>query len=142
MTVSERLAATWDSYRSLPGWVQIWVGLILVPVNAAGFFLLDTFSGRAVAMAAVFVVLTNLPIMWYYAGMNKAMSIPHLFAWIPLHVALIGRLVGAYGDTPLPLSEWLLAVAVLVVNTVSILFDLVDSWGWLRGDRATPGGGR
>jgi len=140
MTVSERLAATWDSYRSLPGWVQIWVGLILVPVNAAGFFLLDTFSGRAVAMAAVFVVLTNLPIMWYYAGMNKAMSIPHLFAWVPLHVVLIGRLVGAYGDDPLPLSEWSLAVAALVVNTISILFDLVDSWSWLRGDRATPRG--
>ena len=22
---------------------------------------------------------------------------------------------------------------------ISLLFDLVDSWGWLQGDRATPG---
>ncbi|MBL4714658.1 MAG: hypothetical protein JKY64_09100 [Alcanivorax sp.] len=139
MNAAARLTAIHDSYRSLPGWVQIWVGLVLTPVNAAGFFLLGTFSGQATALAAVVVVLTNLPIMWHYAGMNKAMSIPHLFAWIPLHVALVGRLVGAYGEGPLELSEWLLAVAVLVVNTISLLFDLVDSWGWLQGDRATPG---
>lgn len=126
----------WRSYRSLPLWVQLWVGLILVPVNAAPFFLLDTWSGRAGAIAAAVVVATNLPIMWIAGGMSKAMSLPHLAAWIPLEIALVWRLSGAAVSTSAELG---LAWTLLIVNGISLGFDLIDSWRWLRGEREIPG---
>lgn len=134
-----RLSSIWHSYRSLPGWVQIWVGLILVPVNMLPFFFLDTWSGRAGALAAVVVVLTNAPIMWAAAGMSRAMSLPHLVAWIPLEIALILRLCGAAGAVPRSGSESLLIVLLLGVNGISLVFDAIDSWRWLRGERQVPG---
>ena len=38
------IAEIWQSFRSLPGWVQIWVAFLLVPVNMAS--LLDRGSGQ------------------------------------------------------------------------------------------------
>ncbi|MDE2344293.1 MAG: hypothetical protein KGL63_13060, partial [Betaproteobacteria bacterium] len=82
--MSARLSQIWHSFRSMPMWVQRWVGLLLVPANVLPFLLLDTWSGRAGALAALVVVATNVPILWRARGMTRAMSIPHLLAWIPL----------------------------------------------------------
>jgi hypothetical protein len=132
----------WHSFRSLPGWVQLWVGGILIPVNALPFFLLDSWSGRAAALAALFVVVTNVPIMWAAAGMSRAMSLPHLLAWMPLEVALALRLSGVVGAVSAGRTEVALAIMLLVVNGVSLLFDMLDSWRWLRGERDIPGHAR
>ncbi len=43
--MKQRLIDCGRSFRSLPLWVQLWVGLFLVPVNAAPFLLPDTYSG-------------------------------------------------------------------------------------------------
>lgn len=40
-----RLRASWRSFRALPMWVQLWVGAVLVPVNAASFLVLDLWTG-------------------------------------------------------------------------------------------------
>lgn len=130
------LQSVLKSYRSLPLWVQIWVGL-LVLVNASAFALLDTPSGRATAFAAVFVGVTNGPLIIYYRGMNRALSIPHLFAWIPLQVFLVQHLAQNSGQ--IPSHEWTFAMTVLVINGISLVFDVLDSWRWLRGERETPG---
>lgn len=133
-----RLTAIWASYRSLPLWVQIWVGLILVPVNVAPFFLLDTWTGKAAAVAALFVAATNLPIMLWYAGMNAAMAIPHLIAWLPLEAALVLRLSGNAGPTAFHQPEQVLAWTLLIANGISLAFDIPDTFKWLGGDRQTP----
>ena len=127
----------WASFRSLPLWVQIWVAAILVPVNAYAFLMLDTPAGRWTAVAALFVVATNLPIMAVYCGMNRAMSIPHLIAWIPLEIFLVRLLLKggiAFSD-----PGFLFTAAVLAVNGISLVFDAADSWRWWRGERETPG---
>lgn len=134
-----RLAQIWHSFRSLPGWVQGWVGLILIPANVLPFFLLDSWSGRAAALAALFVVATNVPIMWVASGMSRAMSLPHLLAWIPLETALALRLSNLVGTVPPTSGEVALAVLLLIVNGVSLVFDMLDSWRWLRGERDIPG---
>ncbi len=134
-----RLTRIWQSYRSLPTWVQIWVGLILVPANALPFFLLDSWSGRAGALAAVVVVITNVPIMWQAEGMSRAMSLPHLLAWIPLEVALLLRLSGMVGGPPPTTAETALIGVLLLINGISLVFDAIDSWRWLKGQREIPG---
>lgn len=90
-------------------------------------------------MAALFVVLTNLPIMWAASGMSRAMSLPHLLAWIPLEITLFLRLSGALGVVPPTPGEVALAVLLLLVNGVSLGFDSLDAWRWLRGERNIPG---
>ncbi|MDE2149329.1 MAG: hypothetical protein KGJ55_05735 [Gammaproteobacteria bacterium] len=137
MPTAARLRRSWRSYRSLPGWVQLWVGLVLVPANVLPFFFLDTWSGRAGAAAAVVVVATNLPIMWIAGGMTRAMSLPHLLAWIPLEIALLLRLQGHAGAVGSP--EARLALLLLTVNAVSLVFDVLDSWRWWRGEREVAG---
>ncbi len=137
--MNTRLAQIWHSYRSLPGWVQLWVGFVLIPVNVFPFFLLDSWSGRAGAVAALFVVATNVPIMWAACGMSRAMSLPHLLAWIPLEIALALRVAGAAGSLPPSTAELTLALALLIVNGISLVFDAIDSWRWLRGQRDVPG---
>lgn len=129
----------WISFRSVPAWVQIWVALILIPVNAAGFFLMDWWSGQMVAWAALFVVATNMPIMYLEGGMSRLMSIPHLIAWIPLELGLIMRLMGEVGAAAPSQPEMLFIVLVLAVNGISLVFDGLDSVRWLRGERDIPG---
>ena len=123
------------SWQALPLWVQVWVGLILVPVNAAAFFLLDTVTGQYTAVAAVFVVITNGPLMLLYQGMNRALSLPHLVAWVPLVYLLVAHL----GSGEVSRGEWFYALLVIIVNGISLVFDVLDSWRWLRGERETPG---
>lgn len=135
----DRLLTIWCSYRSLPLWVQVWVGGILVPANAAAFALTNTPSGHWAAWAAAFVVATNVPIMWVEQGMSKLMSVPHLLAWIPLQVFLALRLTGAAGSAPLEQAELVLVLMLLVVNGISLAFDALDSLKWWRGDRHVPG---
>lgn len=134
-----RLARILHSFQSLPGWVQVWVGFVLIPVNVLPFFFLGTWSGRAAAMAALFVVVTHVPIMWGASGMSRAMSLPHLLAWMPLEIALTLRLAGAAGGVPPSLAETTLAILLLLVNGISLVFDALDSWRWLQGQRDVPG---
>ena len=135
----DRILTIWRSYRSLPLWVQVWVGGILVPANAAAFALTNTPSGHWAAWAAAFVVATNVPIMWMEQGMSKLMSVPHLVAWIPLQVFLALRLTGAAGSAPLEQAEFVLALMLLVINGISLAFDALDSLKWWRGERHVPG---
>jgi hypothetical protein len=135
----DRLNDIWRSLRSLPLWVQIWVAGILVPVNVLPFFLLDTRVGVAGALAALVVVATNGPLMWIYRGMNKVLSIPHLIAWGPLEIYLLMLLAGSGFRAEAGALELGLAVLLVVVNGISLAFDVMDSAKWVAGDRATPG---
>jgi len=133
------LSAVWLSWQSLPIWVQVWVGGILVPVNGAAFFLTDTWTGMAAAIAAIFVVVTNVPIMLYEGGMSRLMAVPHLFAWIPLWVFIAGRLQNLFGGPVMGKTEFIFAVLLLVVNGISLVFDAIDTVRWCRGERDIPG---
>lgn len=134
---ASRWRCSWHSFRALPVWVQIWVGGILVPVNAASFALLDTWSGRATAIAALVVVASNLPIMLWARGMSRLMSLPHLFIWGPLEILLLWHMRQAAGG--MAELEAAYVGLVLVVNGISLIFDALDSWRWLKGERGVPG---
>jgi branched-subunit amino acid permease len=129
----------WRSFSVLPLWVQIWVALILVPANGLAFFLLDTWAGKLTAIAALFVVMTNIPIMLIERGMSKLMAIPHLIAWYPLVIALIARLFSTDSRQETGDLEWTFMILVVVINGISLAFDTKDSIDWLRGNREVPG---
>ena len=123
----------WASWRRLPLWVQIWVALVLVPVNAASVLYLSAPGGMVLAALAVGAMLMNLAIMIHERGLSKAMALPHLFLWTPL-VVYIAWLLQVYSgmEQSFRLYLWLL----LVVDVISLVMDYADAWKWLRGARA------
>ena len=123
----------WLSLRAMPGWVQIWVFVILVPVNMASLFFINEPMGIWVAFLANIAMILNMPVMFYDRGFSKLMGIPHLIPWTLLVGILIfnrPEVIGLY-DTYL----WIL----LGTNVISLLFDYPDALKWLRGDRAPSG---
>lgn len=120
------------SFRRLPLWVQIWVGLILMPVNLLPLAFLGQPGAGLIAGLAIGGMALNLPILLWYQGFSKAMAIPHVLLWVPL-VGVIGvqvqGLVGVRG------TYFTFLMVLLVVDVVSLLFDTVDAIKWWRGDR-------
>ncbi len=119
----------WNSFRALPFWVQIWVAVILVPVNMASIFFIFEPQGLLIAALAIGGMLPNLGIMIGERGLSKAMALPHLFLWTPLVVVIWQALNTTMGGFAAYL--WL----VLVVDLVSLGFDCPDAWKWIKGDR-------
>ncbi|MCI5097892.1 MAG: hypothetical protein MRY77_16390 [Rhodobacteraceae bacterium] len=118
----------WQSFRRLPLWVQIWVALILIPVNLIPLvlFLQGAPGWVLIALLSVGGMALNLPIMLMERGFSRTMALPHVVLWTPLVLLLIGRL--EEGDA--------LVVLILLVDVVSLAFDYVDAVKWWRGDRA------
>jgi len=121
----------WNSFRRMPLWVQVWVALILVPVNMAPLFFLGQPYAIWVAVLSIGGLMPNLPIMLNDRGLSKLMALPHLVAWTPL-VVLIGWLLA----TGAPVGGyWVLLVVLLGVDLISLGFDFPDALKWWRGDR-------
>jgi len=118
----------WRSFRSLPIWVQIWVGLILVPVNMATIVLITEPGSYLIPILAIGGMLPNVVLMFMERGFSKAMAISHVVLWIPLLVLLA---IDIRADSIF--ADYLMVL--FAVDFISICFDLKDSRDWLRGDR-------
>jgi len=122
----------WHSFRRLPGWVQIWVALILVPVNLAPLLFLGAPYAVWVAVLSVGGMMPNLPIMLDERGLSKRTALPHLLIWVPLLVLLGWVLANVDGVTG---GYRTLLLLLLVVDLISLGFDFPDALKWWRGDR-------
>ncbi|MBV1866207.1 MAG: hypothetical protein KUG74_17475 [Rhodobacteraceae bacterium] len=119
----------WKSFRSMPTWVQIWVAFILAPVNMASLAFLSEPSGLWIAFLANIAMMMNMPVMLYDRGFSKLMALPHLLPWTILVIWLVAaRPIGS------DIYNSYLSV-LLVINTISLLFDYPDALHWKRGDR-------
>lgn len=123
----------WLSFRGLPLWVQIWVAVILVPVNLMPLFFLDQPQGVLIAALAIMGMALNLPIMMAARGMSRAMALPHILCWVPLVIVVAGMLTATETLNPAYVRFlWLL----LIVDVISLVFDMRDAAHWMR-DRKT-----
>lgn len=117
----------WLSFRRLPLWVQVWMALVLVPVNLLSFLVLEYQAAQMVALAAVLALGSNMLLLYRYAGFSRAMALPHLVVWGPLQILLLMRVL----QTPAPdAGEVMFIGLVLLVNGISLIFDLLDTWRW------------
>ena len=126
------ISEIWSSFRRLPGWVQIWAVLILIPVNMAAVLFLGQPYATLIAGLAIGGMLPNLAIMGAERGLSKAMALPHLLFWIPLVVVIVSLL---WGKTELGPDYRSFLWALLAINLVSLAFDIPDAWKWWCGDR-------
>lgn len=127
------LVEIWNSFRALPLWVQLWVGLVLVPVNAASLLFVFEPFGLWIAFLANVAMLANLPVLVYSRGFSNLMAFPHLVPWTILVLWLIFAPPQASG-----LYEYYLWL-LLAVDLVSLAFDYTDTAKWLRGEREVVG---
>lgn len=120
----------WQSYRRLPLWVQLWVALILVPVNAASLFFVTQPAGAWLALMAVGAMLCNGVLMLIERGFSKVMALPHVLIWTPMLGLILWLLAQDIDDG---FRTYLLIL--LAVDVVSLLLDIIDTRKWLSGDR-------
>jgi len=123
------LTEIWKSFRAMPAWVQIWVALLLVPINMTAIFFIGQPSGIWIAILAIGAMMLNIPVMFYDRGFSKLMALPHLIPWTILVIWIaFARPVGSAAyDTFL----WVL----LITNIISLGFDFPDAIKWWKGDR-------
>lgn len=122
----------WLSFRRIPLWVQVWMALVLVPVNLLSFLVLDYQAAQMVALAAVLALGSNMLLLYRYVGFSRVMALPHLVFWGALQVLLVMRVL----QNPAPgAGEVLFICLVLLVNGISLIFDLLDTWRWWQGER-------
>lgn len=121
------------SFRALPGWVQLWVGLVLVPVNLASLLFIMQPMAVWIAFLAIVAMLLNLPVMLVERGFSRLMALPHLLPWTLLVALLIFARPEASGAFAAYL--WLL----LATDALSLGFDYPDAWAWLKGKREVAG---
>ena len=121
----------WRSQLALPLWVSIWIWLVLVPVNFLPLLLIGRHGGWLIAVLAASGVLVNAWFILANRGFSNIMALSHLVFWPPMIVLIVVEWSQG-GLTPL---LWVL----LVVDGVSLCFDIRDGWLWFKGDRAVAG---
>ena len=121
----------WSSLVALPKGVIVWVFVILVPVNMASAVFIGVEGGLLVATLACMGILTNAGVMAYDRGFSKLMALSHLIFWPPLIVVIVTLL----SRSPTGIFQSYL-IALLVVNVVSLAFDVIDFRKWWNGDRS------
>ncbi len=138
MTFGERFMRMLVSWTRLPLWVLIWVFVFLGPVNLAGFFFLDSNLGIATAVAVVLAFGSNTWLIIANGGVSKVMAIPHLIAWIPLEIYALYQLLltdNIMAGSNLAWFAW----ALVVINGISLAFDVYDTKEWRAGNRELTG---
>ena len=123
----------WNSLRRMPVWVQIWMVGILVPVNMLPLAFWAAPYGLLVAAFSVGGMLPNLYFLIAERGFSKRMALSHLLLWPPLVVLTVWLLSS---DLTFGVGYWWVLIAVLLVDLISLTFDVGDGWKWVRGDRA------
>ena len=130
------ISSIYTSFRSLPLWVQVWMVVILMPVNAGGLLFLDQPIGLGIAVLGLAGMLLNIPVLMYSRGFSKLMAVPHLLPW----TALVAWLLYLIFTAGVPEGNIRILVGlILVVDVISLAFDYKDSIEWFRGDRAVAG---
>ncbi|WP_300303969.1 hypothetical protein [Ferrovibrio sp.] len=110
--------------------------VILFGTNMASAAFPDSDVGYWTGIAFLVVCGLNMPTMLLQGGLTRLLSFPH-FIWVPLVLYLYSRLFGVDALPAGPARPY--AVAVLLVNSISLLFDLLEAYRWIRGDRRVLG---
>jgi len=125
----------WKSFRALPLWVQIWVFVILMPVNMASLLIWQQPNGLLIAVLANGAMALNGAIMLVERGFSRAMALPHVVIWTPLCLWLLSMLIGGEVSGGYASYLWVL----LMIDTISLVFDMRDARDWRRGAREVAG---
>ena len=126
-----RAARIIESHKALPTWVQIWMNLILGPVNLATLAFLDQPGGPLVAALALGGMAFTVALVVANGGFVKMTAIGHILPW----TALVALLAFAKPEGTDTYGSFL--TVLLVTNAISLIFDFNDARIWLQSRRRT-----
>jgi hypothetical protein len=106
--------------------LNVWA-VVLVGVNTASIAFLGSTEGRVIFVAALFSA-TSMSLLYQRLGFVRLLGTAHIY-WIPMLIWLIPRLSGLEGA----LKIW--AVSVTVIDSLSLVLDVLDSVHYIRGER-------
>ena len=107
---------------------RTWAAL-LIAVNLASVFFLDTRFGQA-ALASIAVAVVTMLFIHARHGFVRLLGIGHVL-WIPMLIWFVAELPTV---EPGLLRTWL--IAVIALDAISLVIDTVDVIRWVRGERA------
>lgn len=122
-----------QSFYALPQWVQWWV-VVLFAMNALSIVFLRHASGRLVFVFWLIMTALGAWMVMQAGGLTRALAFVH-FLWVPM-IIWLGRAPGDPGSTRL-VRSWL--VLLVLVNCISLGFDVVEIVHWLAGDQGVIG---
>ena len=118
-----------DMRRMPVGW-QLWLGLLMAVNLLGGLVYAGTLEGQVV-LAVLAVSAAVMMALHKLLGFVRLLGLGH-FAWFPLVVWLLTRLEAAPADGAFQAWLW----AVILLDSASLVIDVVDVARWLRGERA------
>jgi len=137
LKIIDRFVQGAQSLWGAPRWVFFWVMFILTLVNMASLFFLDHPIGVATLLGLLYIVMFNMPMLLMQKGVSRATSIPHV---LPFALGVLLVAVWLFSDLTSGLEAgsalFYYAWIVLIVNSISLLLDILDSVRWVWGDRA------
>lgn len=109
---------------------NIWVMLMGLVNVAGGLYFVRTFEGvfALAAMAGAFMVMTAV---YARLGFVRLLGIGHIVFWPPLVAWFLWVIFTS--PTSATLRGWL--VAVIIVNSISLIIDVFDVLRYARGER-------
>ena len=117
-----------NMFKTPPGWWPWMAGLPLI--NLSSLFFLPRIEAIVVLITGL-TAATIMTILHAKLGYVRLVGIGH-FVWIPMLIWLVFRLNHIREGTLF--YTWLLIL--IAMDTVSLMFDIVDLARYLRGDRA------
>lgn len=114
----------------LPGPWRLWVGLLMLVNGVAPLLFLPAIESWAVLLAMLLGAVLQMAIFGA-RGFVRLLGAGHLVVWVPLLIWLALRLPAI---EPGVFRTWVLAV--IVIDAISLIIDLVDVIRYARGDRA------
>lgn len=114
---------------SLPMPGLVWLGLLVVVNLAAPIYFFETLEAKVVQ--AAFLASGALMVTIFASrGFVRLLGIAHIF-WVPMIPWLLTRLDQFEpGD---PIVYWM--VTVIVMNSISLIFDAIDLVRYINGER-------
>ncbi len=131
MTLTEAIAT------HSPAWVNLWLNVLFI---GAFILPLSLFIWKSTRWTAVFCVIAaviagvGVYVMYNQMGYVKLLGLPHIIAWTPLAFHLWRKL-----KENLPVIPTTIITVILVVISISLLFDFADVARYILGERTAPG---
>ena len=115
---------------SLPAPIRLWLGLLMALNMFIPFLFITTPEAQWTVVAAVAGVMTMAKI-FQARGFVRILGIGHIY-WVPLVIWFAMRIGSApHGSL---FRYWMLSIIVL--NSISIVIDVIDVLRCIKGDRA------
>ena len=119
----------WTMLHMPKPWVA-WMAVLILVNLVGGLYYFSSLEGKFV-VAAFFGAITVMEVINKAKGFVRLLGLGHIF-WVPLVPWLWMR----YADAPTDggFRAWL--VAVMLINTLSLIVDAIDMVRYARGERA------